>query len=321
MSELTKLELYRCIRISLALTTAMAIWLIFNIDRGYWIPMTLIIIYAPFEPGLVNNRIHQRLAGTVLGLLFGLLIVKFFSIHPGLMMLTPFLLLIAIYFSIIHYFYAAIFITIGVMILFSIIPTGNLSAENFMIARLADTSVACGICFIAETLFRPLNMIRHSIYSSFDDIFDAYPKHLKHVLALAHHPAFMAVNFEAATRFNNTLLNLRQNIELNLTKLPAKEQQAIKTCLEKSFTLRMHISSIQYLITNHASQIKNYISNNKDNLTLLLDNFDALNRNQKTVNAITFETNDGIDGILSKNLNKIQQDIFEIYDAMRVIHA
>jgi uncharacterized membrane protein YccC len=67
-------------RLGLALSAATAAYRLLPVDRGYWIPLTVLFVMRP-EAGRTRTRILQRFAGTVLGLLAITLVVAI--LEPG----------------------------------------------------------------------------------------------------------------------------------------------------------------------------------------------------------------------------------------------
>jgi uncharacterized membrane protein YccC len=68
------------VRLGLALSAATAVYRVLPVDRGYWIPITVLFVMRP-EAGRTRTRIVQRFLGTVLGLLVLTLLVSLFE--PG----------------------------------------------------------------------------------------------------------------------------------------------------------------------------------------------------------------------------------------------
>ena len=247
MSKLQALTLYRSIRITLALVLAIAIWLLFDLERGYWIAMTLMLIYMPFEPGAVSNRIGFRLKGTIVGLLLGFLLVALLSVNSVFLLGIPLIVLLALYFSLSNYYYATVFITMGVMVVFANLETRGMSAASFMFARLIDTFIACIICLSAEFLFKPKRLIALSMASTLEAIFKSYAGHYLLMEKAFKQNEYHQISLEQAARFNAGLLTLQQQLDLNKTKLPQEKQRELEACLPPIFKLRTHFGAIQYL--------------------------------------------------------------------------
>ncbi|WP_119344087.1 FUSC family protein [Facilibium subflavum] len=291
LNRLQQLTLYRGVRITFALSLAIALWFMLDLERGYWIAMTLMIIYMPFEPGLVNNRIKYRLAGTIIGLLLGLLLVSLLRVHMGVIIILPVIIILAMYYAIVHYFYASIFITMGVMLLFSTLPTAGMSAPLFMLARFLDTLIACAICFIAEYLFRPKSLIFHTIHEALMDIFHAYKGHYQLILSAFEKGSYACVSVDQAMKFNEGLMTLKQNVELNKSKLPAHKQVKLDACLQPVFQLRIDFASIQYLLMKHPEQAKRFYQQHEGSLKVIQQQFSTVDIEPQVLD-ITIAVND-----------------------------
>jgi uncharacterized membrane protein YccC len=68
------------VRLGAALSAATAVYRVLPVDRGFWIPITVLFVMRP-EAGKTRTRILQRFLGTVLGLLVLTLLVSLFE--PG----------------------------------------------------------------------------------------------------------------------------------------------------------------------------------------------------------------------------------------------
>lgn len=80
------------IRVSIA--SIMAFWIAckLQLDSPQWAMLTVWIVARP-EPGLILSRAAYRLLGTVLGCVFGLMLVALFAQHPTLFVAALALLL------------------------------------------------------------------------------------------------------------------------------------------------------------------------------------------------------------------------------------
>jgi uncharacterized membrane protein YccC len=73
------------VRLAAALAAATAIYRMLPVDRGYWIPLTVLFVMRP-EAGRTRSRILQRFLGTVLGVLAITLVVA--VLEPGALVLA-----------------------------------------------------------------------------------------------------------------------------------------------------------------------------------------------------------------------------------------
>jgi len=68
-------------RVACAVTMATFIWKYTHIPHGYWILLTVGVIYIGTNQGIVLQRANRRVLGTILGLLFAFLFVRMFMYH------------------------------------------------------------------------------------------------------------------------------------------------------------------------------------------------------------------------------------------------
>lgn len=172
------LVIYRSFRICILLTSSMFMWLYFDLDHGYWIPMTIIIIYMPFDPGAVSKRLFDRLLGTILGLLLGFLVAQVCMFIPYFFILIPLVLLIIMYTTTNNYFHSVVIISMSISILFMMMNNNGESSIQILIERFAYTLLSCLIIFIAEYAFKPRKMIVLKLQNTMLSMMGAYCTHI-----------------------------------------------------------------------------------------------------------------------------------------------
>mgnify|MGYP006155766187 CR=1 FL=1 len=178
-SIIDNLVIYRSLRICLLLTLSMFIWLYFDLNHGYWIPMTMMIIYMPFDPGVVSKRMLQRFAGTVLGLLLGFLISQIWSFIPYSFVIFPFVLVLVLYTVTKNYFHYVLVLSISVSILLTMMPSGSVTTIQVLCERFIYTFIACLMIVIAEYLFKPRKMIFLKLQNTMLMMTKAYCLHME----------------------------------------------------------------------------------------------------------------------------------------------
>ncbi len=139
------------IRTAIAAGAAMAIWKWFDIDHGYWIAFTVIIVLQPYF-GATFKKAIDRIIGTVLGGLAG----GFFLMLPAGLHLKEILLFISaaamMYFFRSRYAIASFFITLNLVLLFSVSEELN---PHLLITRAAATLGGALIAVIAGYALLP----------------------------------------------------------------------------------------------------------------------------------------------------------------------
>ena len=125
---------------------------IYNASYSYWILISIIVILKPGF-SLTKKRNYERVIGTIIGGLIGLLILKFFpSIGARFAFLTTFMVL-AFSFMRINYVVSVFFMTPYVLIVFSFTDT----ASQFSVAweRILDTLIGAGLALGASYFVFP----------------------------------------------------------------------------------------------------------------------------------------------------------------------
>ncbi|MED7788732.1 FUSC family protein [Francisella sp. 19X1-34] len=143
------------ISLSLGLIIGNFISIYFNIEIGYWIPMTVLLI---FKPDIIrsSNAIKHRLIGTLIG--------SFFAIPLAIYLFDPYIiwliLIIATFFTICcfikHYGSYVFFLTIFVAMLLKL---AHMSGYDISVSRLVYTIVGILIVAIIIIASRYLKLI------------------------------------------------------------------------------------------------------------------------------------------------------------------
>ncbi|MCF6807347.1 FUSC family protein [Thiotrichales bacterium 19S9-12] len=251
MAEIKYFTFIRYIQISLALTVAVLISIYFSLDHGYWIPMTVMIMYGPFEEGTVAVRIKDRMFGTILGLLFGIVIVGTFQISNVLLYTIPLIIFIITYFMLNNYVITSTFITLLVVLVFALASPRNISPAQFGIARLIDTLIAAIICISFESLFRLANLTKKTIEVAIINSLKAYSKHLVNVLESM--TSDQILSFDSVDAFNEAVMQFQKQINLSNFRFykAAYDQNKINKIEQILHNIRYNLALLHYLSRYH----------------------------------------------------------------------
>ena len=139
------------VRVSLATVAGYGLGIALQLDRVYWILLTIIVILKPGF-GLTKSRSIQRLVGTVTGALFAAGVL--YLTHNGTIIFTLMLLFIlGAYSSMsIHYTVSVFFTTPFVIFLLHFLYPSDL---YFLTQRVIDTFIGGGIAFFANIVLWP----------------------------------------------------------------------------------------------------------------------------------------------------------------------
>ena len=250
------------LRLSLAVLAGYFIGLIFNLGHSYWIMMTSIIILKPAY-SLTKQRNKDRLAGTIAGIIFCVLILLVVKNTMALLLLLVILMTISNILLRTLYFWSVMFMTAYVLIFLTFLYPDNFTAV--MIDRLIDTIIGSAIAFISSFFLLPVwehQKIKHLLLEMLD-------KNLEYFNTVANAPE---INEHSNT---SSLVKARRNAFIALSNLtgafnrmlsePKNRQhglQQIHQFIVVNHILISHIASLTQQLQDYRYQLKREILKN-----------------------------------------------------------
>lgn len=153
--SITSHHFRHAIRITIALLIGYSISKIeaFNIDKTFWILITILAIMRPAY-SITKRRNLLRLYGTLGGAIIGIIIINFIT-NP-LLQLLIFLICLVLTFSFLKdkYAWSVFFMTIYIFLMFNFMKPGDFT--EIFLERLIDTIIAGVIAFIVSYLVLPI---------------------------------------------------------------------------------------------------------------------------------------------------------------------
>ncbi len=145
-------EIFRhSIRVALVMLVGYIIAQSFAFLHSNWILLTIMVIMKPAF-SLTKERNYHRLIGTIIGAIFGLLILSYQHNKQVLFVILLFCMLGAYSFQRKNYVVSVLFMTPFVLILYDFLGMGNISVLE---ERVMDTFIGGGISFIASYFLFP----------------------------------------------------------------------------------------------------------------------------------------------------------------------
>lgn len=139
-------------RLAIAVTTATAIPYVLNFEHSYWIPMTVAWVLKPSKSG-TTQRIEQRIAGTLAGLLSVALFVEVIHMNGlWLSLIVGVATFVAVAYIWANYSYAVAGITALVVALFTLV--GDPVGETLVVRILC--TLGAGVLAYLVSLLWPL---------------------------------------------------------------------------------------------------------------------------------------------------------------------
>ena len=139
-------------RLAVLLMLGVAIFEYWHIPRGYWLPLTIVVVLQP-DYGSTRQRAAQRLFGTLVGGVFASLLLWLKLPALALLLAIAVTIFCFSYFIRRHYAVAVFFITLMVVLLTEEAMTVTV---EFTVARLIATAVGGGLAMLAALLFWPI---------------------------------------------------------------------------------------------------------------------------------------------------------------------
>lgn len=239
-------QLFRhAIRLSIVVGICSLIVPIFQLDtKGYWILLTAIFVCQP-NYSATKKRLIQRVIGTILGVLVGMLLREYYFTSTlvaqlGLIVLTGSLYT---FFRFRHYGYSTFYITLLVLVSLDIIGIG---ADEGVLPRIFDTLTGTAIAWFAVSFIFPdwkyLNLhdnLKNSILAS--------GNYLRHIIAQLQFGYNDQLPYRVARREVHNHLSALSSAISNMHSEPKKYAKTLEfapNLLGMYYTLLGYISAL-----------------------------------------------------------------------------
>ena len=146
------------LRVALATTVGFLISEFLPFGHGYWILLTIIVILKPAY-SITKSRNRDRLLGTIVGALIGVVIIFIVKDRHLMIAIMIFLMILAYSFMRIRYLLFVTLMTPYVLILLFIL--NPIHFKDLILDRVFDTAIGSGIALLANLLFSPEWAYKH----------------------------------------------------------------------------------------------------------------------------------------------------------------
>ncbi len=140
------------LRLSITVLLGYLVSLFFPVGHGYWILLTIVVILKPAY-SLTKSRNKDRLMGTVLGVLLGLIILFLVDDKTALLFIMILLMVGTYTFLRKHYFTSVALMTPYIIIFFHLLNPN--SFKDLLADRLIDTAIGSAIAYATSLLLFP----------------------------------------------------------------------------------------------------------------------------------------------------------------------
>lgn len=185
-------------KIACALAVCNMAYQFFNIDRGYWAMLTVLVIYSVPMTGLALRKSKDRIIGTTLGIIAAFLFANLLLVYDYRFSYLCFVFLIpAIFYLVIKDYYAvgAFFITILIITLITIMTPTQANLIQTMAERIFYTGIGLIVIFFAEILIFPkATQVGNQIHDISKELGDAFAQSLEYSKNFLYKPQNAAID-------------------------------------------------------------------------------------------------------------------------------
>ena len=147
-------EIFRhSLRMTIALFVGFVVAFFIDINHSYWILLTITVILKPAY-SLTKKRNIDRLTGTVLGIIIGVVFVRLVENDNYLLGIMILFMVGSYTYMRTNYFVSVLLMTTYIMMFFHFLYPG--SFKELLIERIIDTSIGSAIAFTASFFILPL---------------------------------------------------------------------------------------------------------------------------------------------------------------------
>lgn len=144
-------RLHHALRLGLCFLIGFAISEVFSITKGEWIILTSLFVCQPTYSD-TRQRLYQRILGTILGVIGGVIIVQLLPTVPGQLLLLLLSAYVFFLWQLRNYSVSVVFVTIFVLCAFNLLAGKGLAV---MLPRLIDTLIGSALAIISVRLLWP----------------------------------------------------------------------------------------------------------------------------------------------------------------------
>lgn len=236
------------VRVALALLVGYIVSLFFKVDHGYWILLTIVVILKPAY-ALSKRRNSDRLIGTALGIVIGLLVLFFIKNTTALLVIMIIFMAGSYMFIRTNYFLTVLLMTPYIIIFFHYLYPANVS--QIMLERIIDTAIGSVIAFFASLFLIPA-WERNSIKAYMLKMLEANDQYYSSIAF--YFCSDIPVKSDKIKVARREVLIALANLSNAFTRMisePKRHQQGIKNVhrfVAINHTLISHLSSLSYLL-------------------------------------------------------------------------
>lgn len=236
------------LRVALALLVGYIVAEFFKIDHGYWILLTIVVILKPAY-SLTKKRNSDRLVGTLVGIVIGMLLLFFIKNNTALLIIMVGFMTASYMFMRTNYFLNVLLMTPYLIIIFHFLYPGNIT--DLMLDRVIDTAIGSAIAFFASLFLVP-SWERYNIRAFMIEMLQANEKYYEYVAR--HFVSDAEINSEQIKIARRAVLIVLANLTDAFTRMlsePKRHRQGVKNVhrfVVLNHTIISHLATLSYFL-------------------------------------------------------------------------
>lgn len=241
------------LRVSFALLTGYIISLFFHLGHSYWILLTIVVILKPAY-SLTKTRNKDRLIGTFLGIIIGVIVLFLIKNNVALLVLMILFMATSYVYMRTNYFMSVLLMTPYLVIFFHLLNPGNLRVV--LTDRILDTFIGSAIAFIASIFFVPLwehVTIKLNMVQMLQANINYYTSIAKAYSGSAE------INFAEIKKGRREVLVSLANLSDAFTRMLSEPKR-----FQKSTEATYHFVVLNHTLTSHLATLSYYLSVRKN---------------------------------------------------------
>jgi uncharacterized membrane protein (TIGR01666 family) len=233
------------LRVSIAAVTGYLLGQVFQLNRVYWILLTIVVILKPGF-GISKARSYQRIIGTITGALFAAGVLFLTANNTVIFILMLICILGAYSFMSQHYTLSVFFVTPFVIFLLHFLHPAHL--ENAEL-RVLDTFIGVSIAFFASLLLWP-SWEHNYLPSHMSKMVKDNARYLEHVMRLYTDSDFVMNDYKLARKDTNvSAANLMSAFQRMLSEPKSKQVHGSEV---------YHFVVLNHSMMSHIAAMANY---------------------------------------------------------------
>jgi uncharacterized membrane protein (TIGR01666 family) len=219
-------------------------------SHSYWILLTILVISKPGF-SLTKQRNYQRIIGTTIGALVGMLILTFVHDRHVLFVILLVCMVACYSFQRKNYVVSVLFMTPYILVLFDFLGMGGLSIAS---ERIIDTAIGCGIALIASYFLFP-NWEYEKLKEAMIDTLKANVNYFEQVTSLYFQEEQNLTNYKVA----------RKEVYVTSANLASLFQRMFSEPKSKQILMKeMHqFTALNHLLSSYAATLSLYNKEHK----------------------------------------------------------